>query len=438
MKDYFYALADFIQSHLTGKEQFTAWLSGEHSDFVRFNHAKIRQAGNVKQDYLTLQLIQGQRHCCQEMTLSGNAENDKEQISMALRELRDALPDLAEDPHLLISDCVTNTDHAPASHLPDSASLVADITRLAANTDLVGILASGDVYFGFANSFGQRNWHQTSSWDFDWSLYSHGDKAVKRSSAGFEWSASALESSLKEAKSQLALLTRPAMSLKPGRYRAYLTPTATAELLHMLGDGLSEKTLRNKQSPLQKLVAGEQQLSPLLNIADNIGVGLTPAFQSAGFIKPTQVELIRAGKPVGSLIGPRTAKEYNLTSNADENESISAFDMGAGRLPSADVLKALDAGLYISNLWYLNYSDRVNCRITGMTRFACFWVENGEIVAPLNVMRFDDSIYRLLGNQLEAVTQEQEFIADSSTYGCRSIRGQRIPGILLAGINLVL
>ena len=42
------------------------------------------------------------------------------------------------------------------------------------------------------------------------------------------------------------------------------------------------------------------------------------------------------------------------------------------------VLRTLDTGLYIGNLWYLNFSDRSACRLTGMTRFASFWVEGGQ------------------------------------------------------------
>ncbi|HVK99250.1 MAG TPA: metallopeptidase TldD-related protein [Dongiaceae bacterium] len=439
MQHYFYALADFIQSRLVANELFTVWLSGEQSDFVRFNHAKVRQAGNVKQAYLTLQLVQGQKHISQTITLSNSTDIDNDTLATVLKELRGALADVQDDPHLLLSETVVNTDYSPASRLPDSASMVADITRMAANTDLVGILASGDVFCGFANSFGQRNWHQTSSWNFDWSLYLREDKAVKRGGAGFEWSAATLQSSLAEAQSQLALLARSAKTIAPGQYRAYLTPTALVELIGMLNwGGVSEKSLRNKQSALEKLANGEQRFSPLFNLSNNVGAGLAPAFQSAGFIKPEQVELIRAGQLIGSLISPRTAKEYNLTSNAEDGEGAESFDMGAGVLPIANALKALDTGLYISNLWYLNYSDRAMCRVTGMTRFACFWVEQGEIVAPLNVMRFDDSLYRLLGSQLEALTQEREFLTNAGTYGGRSTDSQRIPGALLAGINLVL
>lgn len=439
MQTYFYALADFIQSALKGSELFTAWLCGEQSDFVRFNHARVRQAGNVNQAYLTLQLILGSKHVSQEISLSLDVDTDKQALLSVVAELRDALVDVAEDPYLLLSETVLNTEHAPASTLPDGASLVADIVRLSADTDLVGFLASGNVCNGFANGFGQRNWHQTSSWNFDWSLYSHADKAVKHGSAGFEWSAAALQRSLAQARSQLALLARPAISIKPGCYRAYLTPTAVAELLGMLNwGGLSEKALRTRQSPLQKLAAGEQYFSPRFTLRDDVQAGLAPAFQSAGFIRPPQVELISAGKLVGTLISPRTAREYGLTSNAGNGEGAESLAMAAGELPMDDVLKALDTGLYISNLWYLNFSDRASCSVTGMTRFACFWVEHGEIVAPLNVMRFDDSLYRLLGSQLEALTREREFLASASTYGGRSNASQRVPGALLSGINLVL
>ena len=79
-----------------------------------------------------------------------------------------------------------------------------------------------------------------------------------------------------------------------------------------------------------------------------------------------------------------------------------SIDMSGGELAMSDALKALDTGLYISNLWYLNYSDRSNAAMTGMTRFATFWVENGEIKAPLNVMRFDDTLYRILGTELRS------------------------------------
>jgi predicted Zn-dependent protease len=98
----------------------------------------------------------------------------------------------------------------------------------------------------------------------------------------------------------------------------------------------------------------------------------------------------------------------------------------------------LDNGIYINNLWYLNYSDRAACRLTGMTRFATFWVEKGEIVAPLSVMRFDDTLYHILGEHLTALTAEREFIMETDTYENRSTSSTRLPGALVEKLILTL
>jgi len=76
--------------------------------------------------------------------------------------------------------------------------------------------------------------------------------------------------------------------------------------------------------------------------------------------------------------------------------------------------------------------------MTGMTRFATFWVENGKIVAPVNVLRFDDTIYRLLGSNLEELTAETELLLDADTYGERRLRSVRLPGALVSEMAFTL
>ena len=73
-----------------------------------------------------------------------------------------------------------------------------------------------------------------------------------------------------------------------------------------------------------------------------------------------------------------------------------------------------------------------------MTRFATFWVERGQIVAPIDVMRFDDSVYRLLGENLIDLTAEREMLLDPSTYDARSTSSARLPGILLKALRFTL
>ena len=94
--------------------------------------------------------------------------------------------------------------------------------------------------------------------------------------------------------------------------------------------------------------------------------------------------------------------------------------------------------MFVGNLWYTNFSDRAAGRITGMTRFATFWVERGRVVAPVNVMRFDDSVYRMLGERLIDLTAERELLLDAGTYGERSTASARLPGALLDAMRFTL
>ena len=180
-------------------------------------------------------------------------------------------------------------------------------------------------------------------------------------------------------------------------------------------------------------------LSPKVSFTENTAEGVAPGFQADGFVKPQEVRLIVEGRLGDALVSPRSAKEYGLDTNAaGGGEAPQSLDCAAGTLAEADALAALDTGLYISNLWYLNYSDRAAGRITGMTRFATFWVEGGRIVAPVSPMRFDDTLYRMLGANLSDVTIERELLLDPSTYGERSTASSRLPGILISGLRFTL
>lgn len=440
MQAYFDEAAAFLGTCLRGNEQYKCWLSAEESDFVRFNRSAIRQPGHVRQIHLSLSLIDGMRHAKFAITLAGNMHADRAQLADAVNRLREQLRDLPEDPYLLYATEVQSTQHVVASRLPESGAIVDEVLAAALGHDLVGILAAGPVYRGFANSFGQRNWHETASFNLDWSLYHDGDKAVKTTYAGFDWDNAAFTAKFGNAAEQLELLQREPVSILPGEYRACLTPTALGEVIGMLNwDGVSEKALRTRQSPLRRMRDDGVRLHEAVSLTEDTAGGLAPAFQADGFIKPDRVVLFDHGKLSGSLVSPRTAKEYGIEANgADGSETASSLSLAGGDLPMSRVLDELDTGVFVSNLWYLNFSDRANCRLTGMTRFATFWVEGGRIKAPLNVMRFDDSLFRLLGDKLLGLTRERELLIDSDTYGQRSTASSMLPGALMKDLSFVL
>ncbi len=435
----FEALVQWLRAAIKAPEQFTLGYNAESSEFIRFNKAKVRQAGQVQQASLSLKLINEGRHADVSITLGGNPAVDQLRLAQALKQLRETLPLLPADPYLLLNPEPWHSHNVQAQPLPDTAAVLDDIRRAADGVDLVGFYASGPICYGYASSEGAFGWHQANSFNFDWSLFHSNGQAVKASYAGADWDSQRFAQRMQLAREQLAFLDRPVKALAPGEYRAYLAPAALEEVMSLLSWGsFSAQALASKSSSLQKLYAGDAQLSPLVSFDEQVSQSLSPAFSGEGY--PRQdLSLVKHGKANQQLVGSRSAAEYGLEVNgAPEGEAPSALAMAAGTLEQAEILKQLGTGLYISNLWYLNYSDQSAARLTGMTRFATFWVEDGEIKAPVNTMRFDDSVYSLLGSQLEALTVERELLLSASTYDQRQTASNLLPGALVKRITLTL
>ncbi|MGF0240524.1 TldD/PmbA family protein [Rhodococcus sp. IEGM1300] len=435
----FKALVTWLRDAVREPEQFTLSYAAESSAFVRFNHAKVRQAGQVQQANIGFKLINDGRHADLDITLAGDTEVDLQRLAEGLQQLRETLPLLPRDPYLLLNHNGWQSKNVQEHPLPDIAHVVAEISQAAEGLDLVGFYAAGPICRGFASSSGAFGWHQANSFNFDFSLFHENGQAVKASYAGHDWSSEGFAKRFQQAREQLAFLGRPLRTLAPGQYRAYLAPAALEEIMGMLSwGGFSAQSIASKSSPLQKLYGGDQSFSPLVSLDEKVSGSLSPAFSGEGYPR-SDLGLIVDGKAGAQLVNSRSAAEYGLTANgAGGGESPGALNMAAGTLPEEEILKQLGTGLYISNLWYLNFSDQPMARMTGMTRFATFWVENGEIQAPVSTMRFDDTAYSLLGSQLEALTEQRELLLSASTYSQRATDSALLPGALISRLTLTL
>ena len=439
-QSYFDTLVTHATSQLTGDEILLASAHSEATDFARFNDARIRQAGSVDQTTIDIDLIEGQRHTEASLQLSGDAPTDNQRLAAILQRLREQRAVVPEDPHLIVNTEPTSTHHVGDDQLPDRDQALAAIAEGAGDRDLVGIYTSGAVANGFANSLGQRNWFETSTFNFDWTFYLRADKAVKNSYAGFEWHDATFEHKLVDASAKLDALAREPIDLEPGEYAAYLTPAALEEVVGLLTwSSFGARAQHTSQTALLRLLNGQGELDQSIRMTEDTANGVAPNFQEQGFMRPDEVVMIDQGKSADPLVSPRSAVEFDLDPNgAAGDESPRSFSIDGGDLPTDQALNELGTGLYIGNLWYTNFSDRPACRVTGMTRFATFWVDGGEIVAPVNVMRFDDTVYNMLGSKLKGLTSESEFIFDNSTYGERSSGSVRLPGALLDSMRFTL
>ncbi|MFM9915881.1 MAG: metallopeptidase TldD-related protein [Rhizobacter sp.] len=425
--------------------RISLYLAAESSRFVRFNHALVRQVTCVEQADLTLSVAAlsdsgGGRRIETTRSLTGDLDADVAALLQDRAQLIGDLAEIPDDPHLLLADAMTSSHRHDSGVLPSTDHLVRTVARAASGLDLVGHCASGAVVRAFADSRGQRHWHHVETFHFEWCLVAAGDKSVKSVYAGTHWDDDAFTSRVAEGARQLPLLARTPRKLAPGAYRAYFTPTAMSGLLGVTAwGGFGAKARRTGTSSLSKLERGDARLHPGVSIAEDASRSAAPAFTEDGSLRPPCISLIEQGRTTGTLNSSRSAREYGLEANgADPQEYPVALSLAPGLLPAADVLATLVTGVYVSDLWYLNYSDRAECRLTGMTRFACFWVEGGQLAEPLEVMRFDDSFLRMFGNGLIGLTDSAELILAGRVMRERPLGSLRTPGALVEGWQLTL
>ena len=217
MKAQFFELVDTLSGELRAGETLLCTLSGEKSDFIRFNHARVRQAGQ-RRAALGLAAPRPRppagvgrpralgrrgrprarartrsRACA---TCSRNCP--KTRGSSSPRRRSRLRPSAA-------GGCRTRTTSSRRWPGPRATRISRASTRRARSTAASRIRS------------GQRNWHEVDTFNFDWSVHLAGDKAVKEGYAGFDWDAAVFETKLRESVQRLELMRRPPRTLDAGR-----------------------------------------------------------------------------------------------------------------------------------------------------------------------------------------------------------------------------
>ena len=440
MENIFSKICDELFKKLGKEEHLFVSISGENSQFIRFNGRKVRQTGFVDDAFLTLELISNSQKCGGGVTLTGNDETDRKNASHELERLHNEVVHLPKDPFIVLPEDKGSSRENHPGNLLNPNKVIDTLIPAMSDADLSGIWASGRIFVGNANSAGQTHWFSTDSFSLDYSLVTPDEKMVKANYSGTDWNQEGYEAYMASSVAKLKMMNRKAKKIEPGSYRTFIASAGVADILGLFSwGGVSEAAIQQGESAFCKMRNDNVRLSHLFTLKEDFSNGMVPRFNDMGEMSQVEIPIIVNGEMKNTLVSSRTAKEYNTISNqASEDEGLRSAVMSSGGLNEKDVLKTLGTGVYLSNLHYLNWSDRIGGRITGMTRYACFWVENGEVIAPIENMRFDDSIYNFFGDNLDAVTEKVHLNPSVETYDGRELGGITCPGVLLKSFELTL
>jgi PmbA protein len=198
---------------------------------------------------------------------------------------------------------------------------------------------------------------------------------------------------------------RGRIDLPAGRYPVVLGAEAVGELLGFLPDVGFSGALAAAGIGITAQ-AGQPLAAALVDIADDGGadVGLPIGFDIEGVTK-RRVEFFRGGlvgeavtdlATAAALGRPSTGHAHIAREQVPEPTAANIV-MAAGPGGSEqDLIAQLERGVYLQRFWYTRLVDRVTGTITGVTRDACFLIEDGRLTTPLNGMRFTESVLGVL------------------------------------------
>lgn len=439
LKEHFNYIADFFLSEIRNDEAISIAYSGEQSYFMRFKEALVRQNGFVDQAEIGVKFFKQKRSIRFSLGLSFDTELDLQKCARALEDARNKILLLPEDPYFVLPSAKETSDKIFKGSLLEACEIPTVILKPFAGHAYNGLYSQGKIARGVATSSGARHWYETENFLLDYSVWLVNGRAVKGSYADTKWKQSEYDNKVSDALGQLEALSKEPKKLEPGKYKAFITANALTDVADFFY-GFGARSLNDGSSAFIALKEGRESFSPEFNLSQDFSKGLEPAFNEEGELAPDTLKIVEKGKLKNILVSTRSAKQFDLKANgAPTSEYTRAISISGGSLKEKNAYADLGTGIYISSFNYLNWSDPAVARVTGMTRHACMWVENGKPVCPIADLRWDESLYNMFGANLLGLTEETKLIVNSSTYEERQTGGVELPaGILVKDFNCTL
>jgi len=200
------------------------------------------------------------------------------------------------------------------------------------------------------------------------------------------------------------------VEVPPGSYPVVLEPAAVADLLLMLAVyGFNGRAVNDGVSFAQ---VGQPQFDRRVSLVDDAtapgAIGLP--FDLDGTPK-RPLELVRDGVTTSVAHDRRTAAVAGTTSTghgigeassgavptnlalvpAEGSGEVTEVDGPMADSAVADLVRGLERGLLVSDIWYTRVLDPRRLVMTGLTRNGVWLVENGELTRPVSTVRFTQS-----------------------------------------------
>jgi len=372
------------------------------SSLTRFANSRIHQ--NVTEDVAVVGLTLAREGRLARVTTS---RTDPDGLAALVERARDAVrlrPADPDFPGLAPPAPVSPVDHwddATAGATPDQrAEVVAGFVAAAGDFEAAGYCMTRATEQALASTTGQRAAGRSTRAQVD---------GIHRAVVGGDHPA---DGYAQATSVRLADLDGPAVgaraaakagagldpvSLEPGAYEVVLEPKAVAAaLLYPAYLGFCGKA---HAEGLSFVRLGELQWGEAVDIWDDAldGRALGRGYDAEGTPK-ARLDIVRAGVSAGLTHDRRSAHLAGVESTGHSNGfdaqggTPSNLFFGGGDLAPESLVGAVERGLLVTDFWYNRILDPKTQVVTGLTRNGLYLIEDGRISAPVQNLRYTQSI----------------------------------------------
>lgn len=378
---------------------------------TRFAASEITSTGDVEETEIQIGVTFGRRHA--EATTN---QTDPASLGALLERVAQMARIVPEDPEVQPVLGAQKYPSVPPSYDPALERLGAAERAAAAEGTIAAAEAAQVAVAGFyshgvgatalATSAGLRAYHRQTQADFTLT-------ARTRDGTGSGWAGAVADRLIgidprrvAETAIDKAVRSAKPRRLEPGRYTVVLEPVAVAELLVFLANSLGARAADEGRSFFARPGGGTRIGETLFG--DAITLRSDPA-DPAQPSAPFDAE----GYPLRPFTwidrGTLRALTYSRFWAAKKGQQPTglprSFHLLGGQASREDLIQGVDRGLLVTRFWYTRMLDPQSLTITGLTRDGVYLIEKGQIVAPVNNFRFNESPVNMLKN-IEALGRE--------------------------------
>jgi PmbA protein len=222
------------------------------------------------------------------------------------------------------------------------------------------------------------------------------------------------------------------VDVESGKYEVVLAPRCIGEYFMYLESSIHAQSLDSKQSYFEGKI--DKKVFP-----ENVTITDDPNhpdlinfdYNEDGHIYK-KLPIIKKGVFKNFFVDNYYGHKLKMNKNGADG---AALVMKTGDKNLNEMIASVKKGLYISSLHYMNFINRKETSITGLTRDGTFLIEDGKITKVVNNLRFTENISDIIKGITE-IENKSYTIPYSSNYGEFGIYSARMPHVKVNGFKI--